>query len=86
MFLNTTLIASALFGASALQAQEIENTGNIYIGGVGFFPDTKHNVDDDTFFVIGGEIPISERWSVAADYFSVDTDTYVTNISSDLDF
>jgi hypothetical protein len=45
------------------------------IGGVGFLPDTKHNVDDDIFFVIGGEIPISERWSVAADYFSVDTDT-----------
>ena len=47
VFLNTTLIASALFGASALQAQEIENTGNIYIGGVGYFADSDRNIDDD---------------------------------------
>ena len=37
VLLNTTLFATSLLSATFLQAQEIENTGNIYLGGVGYF-------------------------------------------------
>ena len=86
VLLNTTLFATSLLSATFLQAQEIENTGNIYLGGVGYFSDSDRNIDDDIGFVIGGELPVSERWSIATDFYNVDTDTRVTNIDSDLDF
>jgi len=62
VLLNTTLFATSLLSATFLQAQEIENTGNIYLGGVGYFSDSDRNIDDDIGFVIGGELPVSERW------------------------
>ena len=56
MFATTILTLSLMFSC-LLSAQEILNTGNIYVGGVGYFSDTDRNIDDDLGVVLGGELP-----------------------------
>jgi len=69
-----------------LSAQEILNTGNIYVGGVGYFSDTDRNIDDDLGVVLGGELPLSERWSVSSDYYMIGSDVKFIGGDADLDF
>ena len=68
-----SLIIAALL-VSTVHAQDYENVGNINIGGVGFFPDTVRNADDALGVVIGGELPLADRWSLVGDYYAVETD------------
>lgn len=86
VFLNTILLFTTVLSSIFLQAQEIENTGNIYLGGTIIYPDSVRTIDDDFGFVVGLELPFSDRWAVAADYYNIDTETKTTKIDADLDF
>lgn len=85
MFSKLVLLIAGLVFTFALQAQEYENTGNISIGGVGFFADSARNIDDDLGLVIGGELPLSTRWSLATDYYSMESDVKFIGGDADLD-
>jgi len=52
---TTTILTLSLMFSGLLSAQEILNTGNIYVGGVGYFSDTDRNIDDDLGVVLGGD-------------------------------
>jgi len=83
---TTTILAISLIFSGLLSAQEILNTGNIYIGGVGYFSDTDRNIDDDLGIVLGGELPLSERWSVSSDLYKINSHVKFTSGDADLDF
>lgn len=68
-----SLLITALLVSTA-HAQDYENVGNISIGATGFFPDSVRNADDSLGVVIGGELPLANRWSLVGDYFAVETD------------
>jgi len=55
-------------------AQEYDNSANINFGATRLSFDSERNQDDDFGFAVGGEYPLTGRWSIAADYFNVDTD------------
>jgi len=81
-----TILTISLVFSGLLSAQEIFNPGNIYVGGVGYFSDTDRNIDDDLGVVIGGELPLSERWSVSSDYYMIGSDVKFIGGDADLDY
>jgi len=86
MFSTLVLLIASLLFTSLLQAQEYENSANIGFGGVAYFADSVRNIDDDLGLVIGGELPLSTRWSFATDYYSVKSDVKFIGGDADLDF
>lgn len=69
----TAIVVGFLFSGT-LKAQDLENRPNIY-GGVSWIHlDSKHDIEDDTGFMVGGEIPLSERWSGALELWRNDAD------------
>lgn len=69
----TAIMAGFLF-SGAVQAQDLENRPNIY-GGISWIDlDSKRDIDDDTGFVVGGEYPMSERWSAALELWQNEAD------------
>lgn len=83
---TTILVTASLFFTPSLLAQEYENVGNINFGVAAWFADSVRGIDDDTGFFLGGELPLAERWSLAADYYTIDSEVKFTGGDADLDF
>ena len=87
VFLNSIITTSFLLASSVLQAQEHDNRANVKIGALIYNFDAERNQDDDTGYAIGAEYPLSGRWSVAADYLSLDSNIEPANaFESDIDY
>lgn len=82
---NTTLFTISLTSTMSLFAQEYDNTANINFGAVDYFFDSERNQDDDIGIAVGAELPLAGRWSIAADYFDVDSDIEGAVGDSDLE-
>lgn len=85
--LSLTISLITLVGFStSIQAQDIENSGNVYLGGVKYFFDEEHSQKNELGFLLGGEIPTSERWSFALEYWDIDSDYRGFTGSSDVSY
>lgn len=85
--LRNTLFFSAILAASAsVLAQDYENVPNVSFGLSGYFPESDRNLDDSTGMVFGGELPLSGRWSVNADYFVIDSEVQSDIYDADVDY
>ena len=80
------LVTTFSFGISTLSAQEYNNNANVYAGGVYYLFDDEHNQKDDLGFLLGGEIPVAERWGLAAEYWSLDSVLGGSNSDSDVNY
>lgn len=74
VFSTSALFIGSLMSTSLLQAQEYENIGNITLGGAAYFADSDRGIDDDVGFLLGGEMPLADRWSLDANYYTIDSD------------
>jgi len=83
---KTALLSLSLFTSSLLLAQEYDNSANISVGVVDYFFDSERNQDNDIGFAVGAEYPLSGRWSLATDYFSLDSDVENSTDKSDVDY
>ena len=86
-FFATTLLILATMATPAALAQDVDNTGNITVGVFGYIFDSDRNQDDDMGFMIGGEMPLTERWSLDTGFYSLKSEVDKgSNAKSDLDF
>jgi OmpA-OmpF porin, OOP family len=83
---STSILIASLMSTALLQAQEYENIGNINFGGTAFFSDSERNIDDAVGLFIGGELPLANRWSLAGDFFNVDSEVKGNGPDAELDF
>ena len=86
ILLNTALLSLSLFTSSLLLAQEYDNSANISVGIVDYFFDSERNQDDSIGFALGVEYPLADRWSIASDFFSLDSDVKNSADESDVDY
>lgn len=70
----TLLVSAGL--AQGITAQTVDNRSSIYLGGSWFEMDSKRGVDDDDGFYLGGEHPLSERWSGTIEMWQNDADLH----------
>lgn len=74
-FLTRALLVSA--GALLLnpvQAQDYENRGNVYGGAKYYNFDGDWNQDSDYGWMVGGELPVAERWGLALEHSEFESD------------
>jgi len=83
---NVVLTSSLIFAGTAVQAQDYENVPNVYLGLSGYFPESDRRLDDSTGMVFGGEMPLSGRWSLNADYFIIDSEVQSAPYDADVDY
>ena len=86
ILMKTVLLSISLLTSSLLLAQEYDNSANISVGIVDYFFDAERNQDDEIGFAIGAEYPLTGRWSVASDYFSLDSDVENSTAESEVDY
>lgn len=80
----TLAVVAAISLAGTTQAQEYNNQPSIY-GGLGFsIQDNMYDVDNGSGWLIGGEIPITERWSGALEHWELNADEDFTYDESDI--
>jgi len=83
-FLTRALLVSAgVLMFNTAQAQDYENRSNMY-GGVKFYNfDSDWNQDNDYGWMIGGEAPVAERWSLALEHSEFESDLDIAAGDSD---
>ena len=86
ILLKTVLLSISLLTSSLLLAQDFEVIPNVSIGLAGHFPESDRNLDDSAGVVFGGEFPITGRWSMAADYFVINTEVQSDIYDADFDY
>lgn len=70
--------------AGAAQAQDFENRANLY-GGIEYYDfDGDWNQDSDYGWLVGGEVPVAERWGLALEHADWTSD--LDNAPGDADF
>jgi outer membrane protein OmpA-like peptidoglycan-associated protein len=73
--LAVSALAAGVMLSGAVQAQDlIDNRPNVYGGTVGYFFDDEWDQDDDWGWMIGGEAPISERWSLGLEQYNLSSE------------
>lgn len=64
-------------------AQSVDNRPAIHGGASWFEMDVKRDIDDDNGFYVGGEIPLTERWSGTLELWQ--NDSYLENLPMETD-
>lgn len=73
--LALSTLAAGVMLSGAVQAQDlIDNRPNVYGGTVGYFFDNEWDQKDDWGWMIGGEAPIAERWSLGLEQYNNNSD------------
>lgn len=84
---RTAILSTALLASGMLVAQDVDNSANISAGVARYFFDSERNQDNDNGFMLGGELPLSTRWSLATDYYNLDSDVETgSTAESDVDY
>ena len=83
---TVALLAASLVLTSPLSAQEVDNRANIYGGAVDYIFDSEWNQDDAWGWLFGAEVPLSERWGGALEYWNLDSDLDVGPGDSELEY
>ena len=71
-----TLVASALL-TTTLHAQDIDNRANVYGGITEYVFDSNWNQDNGPGWMLGGELPVGERWALTLEQYKLETDKAV---------
>lgn len=82
----TLSILAALSASGAVVAQDYDNRPNVYGGLAYSLPDSEYNIDTGNGFLVGGEIPLGERWSGTLEHWSTESDEDFSNDEADVDY
>ncbi len=71
---------------TSVQAQEYDTRPNVYTGGIYEFIDSDMNQDDDFGWLVGAELPVSQRWGVSLEHWLIETDNETGPGDADLKY
>jgi len=77
-------VSAGMLLAVSVHAQETDNRANVYIGGSNYFFDNESQLDNDTGWIFGGEIPVGSRWGLGLENITGEGKSMVANAHSDL--
>ena len=67
-------IAAGSLLTTAIHAQDIDNRANVYGGVVEYLFDSDWNQGDDLGWLVGGEVPVGDRWALTLEHYDLQPD------------